>query len=95
MLALAGRAVVRGPTDWLWGHGYEFRAREADVRRMYAGAPDALELLDHYGVDYVYLGEAERRELRADASFFDANLRAVYRERRHHYLSGKFSRRRR
>jgi hypothetical protein len=79
VLALAGRAVVRGPTDWLWGHGYEFRAREADVRRMYAGAPDALELLRHYGVDYVYLGEAERRDLRADASFFDANLRAVYR----------------
>jgi hypothetical protein len=78
-LALAGREVVRGPTDWLWGHGYEFRAREADVRRIYAGAPDALELLSLYGVDYVYLGEAERRDMRADASFFDANLRAVYR----------------
>ena len=79
VLALAGREVVRGPTDWLWGHGYEFRAREADVRRIYAGAPDALELLSLYGVDYVYLGEAERRDMRADASFFDANLRAVYR----------------
>ncbi|HEX8190941.1 MAG TPA: hypothetical protein VF586_21455, partial [Pyrinomonadaceae bacterium] len=78
-LALAGRAVVRGPTDWLWGHGHEFRAREADVRRMYAGAPEALELLKHYGVDYVYLGEAERRDLRADARFFDDNFPAVYR----------------
>jgi hypothetical protein len=78
-LALAGREVVRGPTDWLWAHGYEFRAREADVRRIYAGAPDALELLSYYGVDYVYLGEAERRDLRADAAFFDASLRAVYR----------------
>ncbi|MFL6336516.1 MAG: DUF4214 domain-containing protein [Pyrinomonadaceae bacterium] len=77
--ALAGRAVVRGPTDWLWAHGYEFRAREADVRRIYAGAPDALELLSYYGVDYVYLGEAERRDLHADEAFFDANLRAVYR----------------
>jgi hypothetical protein len=79
VLALAGRAVVRGPTDWLWGHGYEFRAREADVRRMYAGGREALELLNHYGVNYVYLGEAERRELRADASFFDANFPVVYR----------------
>ena len=78
-LALAGRSVVRGPTDWLWAHGYEFRAREADVRRIYAGAADALELLSYYGVDYVYLGEAERRELRADEAFFEANLRAVYR----------------
>lgn len=79
VLALAGRAVLRGPTDWLWGHGYEFRAREADVRRIYAGAPDALELLNYYGVDYVFIGEAERRDLRADTSFFDANLRVVYR----------------
>jgi hypothetical protein len=79
VLALAGREVVRGPTDWLWGHGHEFRAREAYVRRIYAGTPDALELLNHYGVDYVFVGEAERRDMRADPSFFDANLRAVYR----------------
>jgi hypothetical protein len=78
VLALAGRAVVRGPTDWLWGHGSEFRAREADVRRMYLGAPDALELLNQYGVDYVFVGEAERRDLHADAAFFDTHLRAVY-----------------
>ncbi|HEX7313210.1 MAG TPA: hypothetical protein VF297_04790 [Pyrinomonadaceae bacterium] len=79
-LSLAGRAVVRGEPSWAWSHGYEFRAREADVRRIYAGASDALELLNYYGVDYVYLGESERREMRADAAFFDANLRAVYRD---------------
>jgi hypothetical protein len=80
VLSLAGRAVVRGEPSWAWSHGYEFRAREADVRRVYAGAPEALELLNYYGVNYVYLGGAERRELRADAAFFDANLRAVYRD---------------
>ena len=79
VLCLAGRRVVRGPTGWLWSHGYEFRAREADVRRIYAGAADALELLRHYGVDYVYLGDAERRELKADATFFDRNFPALYR----------------
>jgi hypothetical protein len=78
--SLAGRAVVRGEPSWAWSHGYEFRAREADVRRIYAGAPDALELLNYYGVDYVFVGESERRDLRADASFFDANLPAVYRD---------------
>ncbi|MDT7778777.1 MAG: hypothetical protein QOC99_1289 [Acidobacteriota bacterium] len=79
VLCLAGRPVVRGATAWLWGHGYEFREREADVRRIYAGAPNALELLQYYGVDYVYLGEAERRELKADTSFFESNFTAVYR----------------
>ncbi|HEX8354709.1 MAG TPA: hypothetical protein VF611_17510 [Pyrinomonadaceae bacterium] len=78
-LALAGRPVVRGATAWLWGHGREFRAREADVRRIYAGAPDALKLLSYYGVDYVYLGGAERDALKADAAFFEANFPAAYR----------------
>ncbi|HJQ32337.1 MAG TPA: hypothetical protein VJ866_09165 [Pyrinomonadaceae bacterium] len=77
-LCLAGRSVVRGATAWLWGHGYEFRAREADVRRIYAGGAEALELLRYYGVDYVYLGEAERRELKADAGFFASSFDAVY-----------------
>ena len=78
VLSLAGRAVLRGNTNWCWSHGYEFRRREADVRRIYAGAPDALELLRHYGVDYVYLGPAEREHLRVDASFFEQHFAAVY-----------------
>jgi hypothetical protein len=78
-LVLAGRPVLRGPTAWLWGHGFEFRAREADVRRIYAGGADALELLAYYGVEYVYLGGAERGALKADAGFFDSNFPAVYR----------------
>lgn len=77
-LSLGGRPVVRGATAWLWSHGYEFRERESDVRRIYAGASDALELLRFYQVDYVYLGDAERSDVKANAAFFDANLPAVY-----------------
>lgn len=79
VMCLAGRPVVRGVTSWLWSHGYEFREREADVRRIYAGLPDALELLRYYGVDYVYLGDAERQDLKADARFFDERFLVVYR----------------
>jgi hypothetical protein len=78
-LALAGRPVLRGPTAWLWGHGHEFRARESDVRRIYTAAPGAFELLTYYGVDYVYLGDAERDALKARVDFFDLNFPAVYR----------------
>jgi hypothetical protein len=79
VLCLAGRATLRGPTFWLWSHGYEFRDRERDVRAIYAGGPEALGLLRHYGVDYVYLGPSERRDFKTDASFFDANFPALYR----------------
>lgn len=79
ILCLAGRAVLRGPTFWLWSHGYEFRDRERDVRAIYEGGAEALELLRYYGVDYVYLGPSERRDLKTDASFFDVNFPALYR----------------
>jgi hypothetical protein len=78
LLSLAGRSVVRGPTAWLWSHGYPFAEREADVRAIYAGRDDALELLRYYGVDYVYLGEREIRELRTDPAFFDLTFPLIY-----------------
>jgi hypothetical protein len=79
VLSLAGRAVVRGPTAWLWSHGYPFAEREADVRAIYAGRDDALDLLRYYRVDYVYLGPRESEELKANRSFFDDALPSVYR----------------
>jgi hypothetical protein len=79
VLSLAGRAVVRGPTAWLWSHGYPFAEREADVRAIYAGREDANELLRYYSVDYVYLGQSELAEPRANRAFFDAGFPAVYR----------------
>ncbi len=78
VLSLGGRPVLRSATAWLWSHGYEFRERENDVRRIYAGSVDAAELLRHYHVDYIYLGEAERADVKANPAFFDANFPAIY-----------------
>jgi hypothetical protein len=73
----AGRSVLRGPTAWLASHGYEFRGREADVRRIYAGADDALDLIRYYGIDYIFVGDKERA-LKANTAFFDQSFRRVY-----------------
>ncbi|HEX8137887.1 MAG TPA: hypothetical protein VF544_09885 [Pyrinomonadaceae bacterium] len=79
VLCLAGRAVVRANTDWLWSHGYAFQEREADVKAIYAGEAEARDLLRYYGVEYVYLGQKERDDLRANESFFEQNFAAVFR----------------
>jgi hypothetical protein len=80
VLSLAGRAVVRGPTAWLWSHGYPFAEREADVRAIYAGRGDAVDLLRYYRVDYVYLGPRERQDLKANEDFFDRTFPVIYRD---------------
>jgi hypothetical protein len=78
VLSLAGRRIVRGPTAWLWSHGLEFRDREADVRRIYRGESDAQQLLSHYGVDYIFVGDAERNLLNANQAFLNSNCSVVY-----------------
>ena len=79
VLSLAGRPILRGPTAWLWSHGYEFRSREADVRRIYAGCDDARELLQQYGIDYIFVGNSEKTQLNANQRFFDDNFLVAFR----------------
>jgi hypothetical protein len=70
---------VRGATAWLWSHGYPFAERESDVRAIYSGRDDAVELLRYYGVDYIYLGPRERGDLKANEHFFERTFPTLYR----------------
>jgi hypothetical protein len=78
ILSLAGRPVLRGNTAWLWSHGYEFAQREADVKSIYAGSDEALNLVEYYGIDYIYFGPTER-EAGGNETFLDNNMTAFYR----------------
>jgi hypothetical protein len=78
ILSLAGRAVLRADTAWLWSHGYEFAQREADVKSIYAGGAEARDLIDYYSIDYVYFGNRER-ETGANQKFFDDQFSVIYR----------------
>jgi hypothetical protein len=66
---LAGRRSVLGYPGHIWSQGLDAATREADIARMYAGGPDAAELMRRYGVDYVMQGPEEI------AAFGDAGLR--------------------
>jgi hypothetical protein len=77
VLCLAGRPVLRGATSWLWSHGYEFAAREADVKSIYAGTDEAPALIDYYGIDYIYFGPAEQSG--ANREFFERQFATIYR----------------
>jgi hypothetical protein len=67
---LTGRGSPLGYTGWIWSRGLEYASREADIRRIYAGAPDAPALLGRYHVEYVLLGPQERAAMPVDDAFF-------------------------
>jgi len=72
---LTGRRSLLGYPGTLWTHGLPYHEREVDIRRIYAGAPEAAALLAQYRIDYVIVGPFECTYTPVNASFF-----AHYRE---------------
>jgi len=71
---LAGRAVLMSYRGWLWTYGIDYSRREQDIAEMYLGAPDSVDLLRRYGVNYVLVGPEEVSAWHADPGFFDRTL---------------------
>jgi len=67
---LTGRRSVMGYPGHIWTHGIDSGPREAEIRKIYAGAPDARALLAKYGVDYVVVSPQERSVMPVNDAFF-------------------------
>lgn len=73
VMAWGGRSILLGFTGWIANLGFDYAPREADLRRMYAGAPETPELLRKYGIDYVYVGRGERVSQHANEAWYQAH----------------------
>jgi hypothetical protein len=67
---LTGRRSLMGYAGWMWSRGLDSSQRQADIQRMYAGAPEAAALLRQYQVDYVLIGPAELTSLNVNPQFW-------------------------
>jgi hypothetical protein len=67
---LTGRKSLMGYPGHIWTHGLEFVQRESDIKRIYAGAPDAEGLLRTYDIDYAVVGPLERLVMPVNEQFF-------------------------
>lgn len=67
---LTGRRSLMGYPGHVWTHGLEFAPREAEILRVYAGAPDAVAILRKYDVDYAVVGPLEHNVAAVNDQFF-------------------------
>lgn len=67
---LTGRRSVMGYTGHISSHGIDYLERQSEVRRIYAGSPDAVNLLAKHGIEYVVVGPHEQRESPVNEAFF-------------------------
>ncbi|MEQ1439976.1 acyltransferase [Fontimonas sp. SYSU GA230001] len=78
IMVWAGRSIFLGFTGWIANLGFDYRPRETDLRRMYAGAPDAAQLLREHGIDYVYVGRDERASQRINEAWLQARYPVAF-----------------
>lgn len=67
---LTGRRSLMGYPGHIWTHGLEYRQREAEINRIYAGGPDAGKLLAKYDIKYAVVGPHESNLGRVNDQFF-------------------------
>ncbi|HJH27337.1 MAG TPA: hypothetical protein C5S37_11365, partial [Methanophagales archaeon] len=59
---IGGRLRVLGYVNWAYGHGFDIWERDKDVERAYKGnTSETLDIMQKYGVSYVYVGKEELR----------------------------------
>ncbi len=66
--SLTGRNIVCGSSSFLFYHGIDYAAREADVRLMYSDAALRNELMAIYDVSYMVVGPYEYNNYPIDIS---------------------------
>ena len=70
-IVLTGRQSLMRYPGHLASHGIDYVQRESDVKTIYAGGPQAEELIRKYGIDYVLISPEERSTMRANEMFFN------------------------
>jgi uncharacterized membrane protein len=70
-VVLTGRQSLMRYPGHLASHGIDYGQRESDVKMIYAGGPQAEELMKKYGIDYVLISPEERSSLRPNEMYFN------------------------
>lgn len=67
--ALAGRKLFLGYAGLLWVHGIKYHYREIVQEKIYSGDVEAKKLIKENGINYVFLGQAEKANFKINFDF--------------------------
>ena len=62
-------SLIRYPGH-LSSHGIDYRQREEDARAIYRGGPEAMRLIEKYGIEYVLISPEEGASVSPNEAFF-------------------------
>ncbi len=76
--SIAGRTVVCGPDLWLYWHGFDTTEAHQDIDSFYSDPQAHLDVLEKYGVDYIYVSSYERYNFGISTEVLDGLFDRVY-----------------
>lgn len=76
--ALAGRNIVCGSDLYLFFHGLSYQENSLDCQRFYQDPENNLDVLQKYGVSYIYLSDYEMSEMNPDVEALNRLFEKVY-----------------
>ncbi len=69
-IVLTGRQSLMRYPGHLSSHGIDYATRESDVKLIYQGGPEAIALMEKYGIDHVLISPEERNLGNVNEQFF-------------------------
>lgn len=78
---IGGRQVVCGPDLWLYWHGIDTAERNAELYRFYTDPASNTDVLERYGVDYIYVSSYERYNYDVDLEALESLYTVVFSNR--------------
>jgi len=76
--SIAGRTIVCGPDLWLYWHGFDTTERKYDLMRFYEDPDGNADVIEKYGVDYIYVSSYERNSYEVDEAALARDYTIVF-----------------
>ena len=76
--SLAGRQIICGSDLYVFFHGLNYSEEAYNCQRFYEDPQENVDILERYGVDYVYVSDYERADFDVDMASLDAMYDLVY-----------------
>ncbi len=70
IMTWGARQIMMGYWAWAWNYGFDNGKREEDIKQMYTGSDEGLELIRNYQISYVVIGPAEINDVKPNQEFF-------------------------
>jgi hypothetical protein len=78
IMVWAARPILMGYTAWVANFGFLYEQREADLKLMFKGGENTINLLKKYRISYVVIGPSELNDFQANEEYYQSHFPSAF-----------------